>query len=114
MLSDTTDRAILKIADFGLSAIIFATETSDDEPLTRSQNSGQTSPGKALKPESRTTLFRIPNITSGTSYNTPTKSPLSEVAPTSLRRLRSVVGSPHYIAPEIAHDGNNSFFLAKS
>lgn len=31
------------------------------------------------------------------------------IEPTPMRRLRSVVGSPHYIAPEVSSDGTIDF-----
>ena len=111
LLSDPTDNAILKIADFGLSAVIFAAESNEDDPDLRQSQSGQLSPGsKVLKSETRNSALRLQ---SGPPFNTPPKSPYfsHDIAPASFRRLRSVVGSPHYIAPEIASDGK--FLLRK-
>jgi serine/threonine protein kinase len=81
----------LKIADFGLSTVVFAAETTsgDIQNFPKDYRSSQTS---------------FSNVSSPV---TPQRA--SEMTPESLRRLRSVVGSPHYIAPEIAHGGNDSF-----
>lgn len=110
LLSDPSDTAILKIADFGLSAVIFAAEsTGHSSPpevdtttarLNYNISNGQLSPGA-----------RIPKVemkTSGSKFfSTPTKPAPLDTSPTSFRRLKSVVGSPHYTAPEIISDGKN-------
>lgn len=115
LLSDPTDTAILKIADFGLSAVIFAAESNDGDVDGRQGHSGQLSPGsKVVKSESRNPQFRLQNTNATSIFSTPLPKSnginLGDVAPASFRRLRSVVGSPHYIAPEIASDGMFSVF----
>lgn len=82
LLSDNSDQAILKIADFGFSAIIFASETSMHE-------------GNNHIPQR---LSSSPKSSSSSSEGGDL-----ELSPP-LRRLRSVVGSPHYIAPEVSSD----------
>lgn len=108
MLSDPTETAILKIADFGLSAVIFAAESNEENTdglAVRSQN-GQNSPGSKIpKQDNRANVFRLQSSSATSSYSTPPKSTFTDIAPASFRRLKSVVGSPHYIAPEIASDG---------
>lgn len=111
-------RCTLKIADFGLSAAF--------GPNSQSQSDQETvvdsiAPGGMLSPQ------RESSITDGTHLNTP--SPLkqqvdkfvsiftcgavedilncgpntyeTDAAPSPLKRMTSVVGSPHYVAPEI-------------
>lgn len=84
LLSEPHDLALLKIADFGLSAVVVACE---DHTVAQSTH--------FLDPSTRTPSS--PNLSTQ-------QSPASRMTPSTpvqLRRLRSVVGSPHYIAPEI-------------
>lgn len=124
LLSDNSDSAILKIADFGLSTVIFAQESGvDDNELQsparfmsqpfsnkndsddvssrnnnkRSQQPSPSTPGFATPP--RTLHKQHPNNSTLTSGGSDV--PASQ----QLRRLRSLVGSPHYIAPEVGNDG---------
>lgn len=86
-LSDSSENAILKIADFGLSAVIFAavaSENSSDQTA-----SSLSSLDKAKEDEKNLSLDDL------------------DLAGAPVKRLRSVVGSPHYVAPEIT-DGNPS------
>jgi serine/threonine protein kinase len=80
----------LKIADFGLSAVIFAavaaTENSSflatsHQPLSEKSNKDS---------EERDDTIPLEDL---------------DLAGAPVKRLRSVVGSPHYVAPEIT-DGN--------
>lgn len=73
LLSDSSEAAVLKIADFGLSAA-FAIAAHGDESEDNSYFGGH--PATPVPPG-------LPG------------------SPTNLRRLRSVVGSPHYVAPEV-------------
>jgi serine/threonine protein kinase len=117
LLSDPTESAILKIADFGLSAVIFAAESSSLSGKSLVNTGTET----LVSPR---TIFSTPNhskLTSNSHHHHPNHythhssnhvngSPLeslmmSGMGPGSLRRLKSVVGSPHYIAPEIANNG---------
>eukprot|EP00605_Chrysophyceae_sp_TOSAG23-4_P000508 GSChrysophyteH1.ASY1.ANO1.570.1 assembled CDS len=66
LLSNSSEDALLKIGDFGLSAIVFASEMENE----------------------------LSN---------------ADASKISLRRLRSVVGSPHYIAPEVTANGNMGY-----
>jgi serine/threonine protein kinase len=115
LLSDPSDSALLKIADFGLSAIVFATESSN------TSSGGHTGKEKGVV----TSSYNHKGITIATPPP-PAKPPSSSSSSSSssgspeessslcvdgggstLRRLRSVVGSPHYIAPEISYSGIN-------
>eukprot|EP00602_Paraphysomonas_sp_CaronLab_P000467 CAMPEP_0185017782 /NCGR_PEP_ID=MMETSP1103-20130426/674_1 /TAXON_ID=36769 /ORGANISM="Paraphysomonas bandaiensis, Strain Caron Lab Isolate" /LENGTH=630 /DNA_ID=CAMNT_0027547349 /DNA_START=21 /DNA_END=1910 /DNA_ORIENTATION=- len=80
LLSDASDNALLKMADFGLSAVMFAAEESAD------QMSGE----KSQESESGNRAGALKDVS------------VSEGSP--VKRLRSVVGSPHYVAPEITGD----------
>jgi serine/threonine protein kinase len=71
---------ILKIADFGLSATIINNIMDSDDDSSSSSSSAS-----------------VP-----LQGSTPIAIPASESL--EMRRLRSVVGSPHYVAPEIIHD----------
>jgi serine/threonine protein kinase len=106
LLSDPSDTAILKIADFGLSAVIFASEAAQPE-----MESASTTPNKHVKEQtnnSKTSSSKSPQHS--TVFSTPSRNLSAQIdnSPASLRRLKSVVGSPHYIAPEIANGGNPS------
>lgn len=128
LLSDATDSAILKIADFGLSAVIFATESfsiADKEKETNQRilssrtgivsSSNFRNKATISQPLQEETTYYESDKTSATKsgFGTPSKSAVdseqsnypSIISPNELRRLRSVVGSPHYIAPEIASNG---------
>jgi len=124
LLSDPSDTAILKIADFGLSAIVFAAESMSVISTARQDCKDnivhKTVPfnlNKNVGCEHKSSC----NGAGTTVFMTPIKSPQHSVLPVSLgppltttvdilptgalRRLKSVVGSPHYIAPEIASNG---------
>mmetsp|Transcript_205 Transcript_205/g.402 ORF Transcript_205/g.402 Transcript_205/m.402 type:complete len:530 (+) Transcript_205:61-1650(+) len=74
LLSDSTDRAVVKIADFGLSAAFaIARNGGADEQ----KGSGPNPPSTSNSPRGELHSSR------------------------DIRRLTSVVGSPHYVAPEI-------------
>lgn len=89
LLSEPHDRALLKIADFGLSAVIVACEDHTAEQSTR------------LSESNLCLIKSSPNQTSQQSQSPSSSSRLTPSTPVQMRRLRSVVGSPHYIAPEI-------------
>lgn len=158
LLSDPSDSAILKIADFGLSAVLFAAESTSNmqsneqiqnelcsvsdhyhgsmSPSSMSDGLGMGLRGRGLADESRALSSNTSTISHSInhrsnrqnhfhSYQIGTPPPHSSHSPHSprsadrdrdrerdsylspsgegvpLRRLRSVVGSPHYIAPEI-------------
>lgn len=127
LLSDQSDGAILKIADFGLSAIILASEILSMGPSGVHSHMDCKEVSMATKGPSQRTATCPQNTAGSSVFVTPGKlqplnssmsmislgpalPPSVEVSPiavggTSLRRLRSVVGSPHYIAPEIASSG---------
>jgi serine/threonine protein kinase len=109
LLSDPSDSAVLKIADFGLSAVIFAAELSVQQLADPYDYS--------FKPQVKEQYHKENNSrnNNGISRNSSANqlhqlnqlqaTPPRQDLPDSLRRLRSVVGSPHYIAPEIAQGG---------
>ena len=89
LVCEISEKSVLKIADFGLSALVFAaaemTEHGFDFP---------TPVGSPGSPKNR--------ISSSSGSSNSGSSPLSGLTtPTYFRRLKSVVGSPHYAAPEI-------------
>lgn len=139
LLSDPSESAILKIADFGLSAVVFATEgleigtgslsntsgganmlqssPSGGSGLSTSSSSSSQSRGQGQdsqldylsvtgNPSDIQTTIQILQSPSATSRQPQQPfSPTSTCSPVPLRRLRSVVGSPHYIAPEVVNHG---------
>lgn len=101
LLSDPSDSAILKIGDFGLSAVVFAAEASSlASSVPMDVRELRVSSGRK---EVLTTPPKASNV--GAASVSPLAS--GDLAPGSVRRLRSVVGSPHYIAPEIGLDGKD-------
>jgi serine/threonine protein kinase len=74
LLADSSDKAVLKIADFGLSAA-FAIAAHSGSTTSAEEKSGMLGGG-------------------GSPPSTPVN----------IRRLRSVVGSPHYVAPEVTNE----------
>ena len=131
LLSDPSESAILKIADFGLSAVVFATEGVDAaasyaSPLPSSNY--LTSPGgndrdldyltvTGNDSEGQHVHFNQPNSPIQILHSPPAthkqhsqSMPMNTPSPVPLRRLRSVVGSPHYIAPEIVNHGTHCRF----
>lgn len=77
LLSDATEAAVLKIGDFGLSAVF------------------------AMSSEPSSPNFEEEKNRTETVFNAATTA--------QVRRLRSVVGSPHYVAPEIAQQGPQGY-----
>lgn len=130
LLSDPSESAILKIADFGLSAVVFATEgvdaaTSHASPFALPSSNYLTSPGGNDRDldyltvtgndcEGQHVHFNQPNSPIqilhsplATHKQHSQSLPMNTPSPVPLRRLRSVVGSPHYIAPEIVNHGTS-------
>jgi serine/threonine protein kinase len=148
LLSDSGDDAQLKIADFGLSAVIFASEGGTGESISSpvsAQNlegygAGSSRPSAAAATATTTpaSAYGFPSPYQGqglglglglvspdpkansisahaalgpplanlahsplTNPSTPSAKNPATVGGVPLRRLRSVVGSPHYIAPEV-------------
>lgn len=104
-LSDGSDNAILKLADFGLSAVMFAAEesstslsTPDDlvEQKLANMNMNSLSNGAGIMPPkycgNNNMSARFPDASG-------------------IRRFRSVVGSPHYVAPEVTLSGAGNLLL---
>jgi serine/threonine protein kinase len=91
LLSDLSDSASLKIADFGLSELIYyAEEGAAQEPEMAGHNKSQT--------QTQTQQANSGKVS-------PTNSNMMSPKVT-LKRLKSVVGSPHYVAPEITTQGS--------
>ena len=81
LLEDTPHGPVLKIADFGLSALMRA-----DSPAHTQHSQGGAKPlGLATSP------------------------PLNPMLSPGLRRLTSVVGSPHYVAPEVVQRAGSGY-----
>lgn len=108
LLSDPTHNAILKMADFGLSAVMFAAEAEEESGGigcgVRSRYVSEEN--KAPPPHSGSLLGdHIAQGMAGSRHGggIPAKSclppSLHEGSP--VRRFKSVVGSPHYVPPEV-------------
>lgn len=91
LLDNLSESAILKIADFGFSAVIFAAESSD-----------------MLLSDQYLSHHSIPHIRKSKDEHS-NVSDYTPLAPPQLRRLKSVVGSPYHMAPEIGIDGKRKF-----
>jgi len=103
----------LKIADFGLSAVMAAAEDAEAEaeaaPLTGP--GGGLSVARSTAPTGTGGLRRMDGIPSSITeagslgFSTPQslqpRMPLSSSSALAVRRLQSIVGSPHYCAPEV-------------
>ena len=79
LLSDSSESAVLKIADFGLSAVTFAAESIIDNSFSVTNTNNN---------DALIDAFSSVNVNG------------APVTP-NLRRFKSVVGSPHYTAPEV-------------
>jgi serine/threonine protein kinase len=120
LLSDTSDTATLKIADFGLSAVVHACEEEFGGVDKINNNAFPASAplkiGRSPSQASATVLHTLgpnmpptppstpPQLQQHNSHIMHSFQPGVDVAastPIPMRRLRSIVGSPHYIAPEI-------------
>jgi len=89
-----TGESVVKIADFGLSAVVFAAEGRAVSAGTAAPTpvKGPTPPGG-----SPTVYKSVPPQQSPSTP--PPGEPLPEA--TQLKRLTSIVGTPHYVAPEV-------------
>ena len=107
LLSDISDQAVLKIADFGLSTEVFARPRSNSmdtledvdnekyrmsDPHDQCQSSDGV--GDCAKSDVELDCEEFEMDVAG--------SPI-------LKRLRSVVGSPHYVAPEISSTSSDGY-----
>jgi serine/threonine protein kinase len=98
LLANEGELAILKIADFGLSALL---DPLDDFSFSKTVlNEGVRRSGESAA------RGGIPII--------PTRSSSGYTSSTALRRLTSVVGSPHYVAPEVLQETDNGYDGAKA
>jgi len=130
LLSDSSENAVLKIADFGLSAAFAIAAEGGDEEKLNSDNSelavlgvegsghGHSSGHGGPQPHTALTPNRTPGVSVDTSRSTqhgPHGSPrMSPHSPMGMRRLRSVVGSPHYVAPEVTTESVQGYDGAKA
>lgn len=89
LLADNEDDPTLKIADFGLSALFRERELSKEEEAA---------------------LAHPPLSVAGGGTPTPTHS----AGASNLVRLKSIVGSPHYVAPEILNGNSVGYEGAKA
>lgn len=125
LLSDASDRAILKIADFGLSAAMFATTSSivdilDDDidgkdslhtpPKTfngsKDRKDNDLHHRLSCDLEDKLSLADFPKC--DLDYDDE-EMESDDMGSPILKRLRSVVGSPHYVAPEISCTSANGY-----
>lgn len=119
-LSDATENAMLKMADFGLSAVIFAAEDSEEESNANQQGAPAPKNNKQLShrlPDKRYQNMSSMGYVSPSSFNSSggantlynmqhaASDPKVLDSGSPVKRLRSVVGSPHYVAPEITSSG---------
>jgi serine/threonine protein kinase len=101
LLSDLSGSAVLKIADFGLSAVFAINDYGlGAEQERRPSYSAKTQPSTIVSSQAHASATVSPS----TIYNTIE----------CVRRLRSVVGSPHYVAPEIAIAASQGYDGRKS
>ena len=124
---------MLKIADFGLSAAFAIAAEGDEEEKLNSDNSelavlgvegsghstGHSTGQGGPQPHTALTPNRTPGVSVDTSRGTqqhrPHGSPrMSPHSPMGMRRLRSVVGSPHYVAPEVTTESVQGYDGAKA
>ena len=125
LLSDMSDQAILKMADFGLSAAVFSKTRSnsmdipDDSDVITS--SDLTTPTKTNANKEKNDDNNCQRLSSNHEDRDMSDFPkcdvefddeeieLDEMGSPILMRLRSVVGSPHYVAPEISSTSTDGY-----
>jgi len=117
LLSDGTERATLKVADFGLSAACYVSTDTIRHASTNtspsSSSSGVALPSRPGPPPLSTSSSPHHHHSGPDSpRNSTPPPPPSSTSPSSssssrgsggvrMRRLKSIVGSPHYVAPEV-------------
>lgn len=120
LLSDVSDRAMLKMADFGLSTAVFATTSNSidvqDSGLDSDGKDMMSTPTKSNECKDKTDQQYFPESHKEDilkcEFDEDEEIELDEMGSPILKRLRSVVGSPHYVAPEISstsEDGYDGF-----
>lgn len=113
LLSDVSDQAILKMADFGLSAAVFAT-TSNSMDIQECGYDGKdcmNTPTKSGECKDKSNgdsschddKLMLADFSKCDIEFDDDEIELDEMGSPILKRLRSVVGSPHYVAPEISN-----------
>lgn len=112
LLSEPGSQAILKIADFGLSAVVAAGEDNEINNLTCGFSEPPPPPSNyspmscSLSPSESNSVASSLGFADAldcqqSSEVAAAAAAIGITAPTPMKRLRSLVGSPHYIAPEI-------------
>jgi len=120
LLSDVSDRAILKMADFGLSTAVFATTSNSmdvqDGELDCDGKDMMSTPIKSNECKDKKHQQDLQESCEEDflkcEFDEDEEIELDEMGSPILKRLRSVVGSPHYVAPEISStsaDGYDGF-----
>eukprot|EP00943_MAST-04B_sp_MAST-4B-sp1_P003204 g3204.t1 len=112
LLANEGDEAILKIADFGLSALL--EEEEEEYPTNKTSsgiNSGLVAPSSSLPDHGDGLKINGGGNAIDAILSNPALSRLrsSSDPPPSLQRLTSVVGSPHYVAPEVLQEADNGY-----
>ena len=107
LLANEGDEAILKIADFGLSALL------EEEVETRIVRGDGADSGQNTSFPASVLPDRGDGLKNGMDglLSNPALARLrsSSDPPPSLQRLTSVVGSPHYVAPEVLQEADDGY-----
>jgi len=138
LLSNPSDSAVLKIADFGLSSVVFASEQNIETSIScgnSGSNGDEMAPALSEREKDRSKDCwepsrepLLPNLESPPSSGPSSPVGMSKsdgtprspegapvrvssltTPPPTLRRLTSVVGSPHYTAPEVTTSGSRGY-----
>lgn len=108
LLADPDDSSVLKIADFGFSALFreLESESSSGDDSSGSTSAGSIGQGPAalrsLAPSSLSSMGgRARGSAGGSGGGAGSSGDAGGIKGSSVRRLKSVVGSPYYVAPEV-------------
>lgn len=102
----TSGDGTLKIADFGLSAVVNVETLGVEAAGLHSLPRGSSADGSSVAHGKDKADAKEKDR--GTPSHSSPHSPALAPVPVPLRRLKSVVGSPHYIAPEIFNNSETS------